>query len=87
MRSALSALAPSTQAASSRDTGTESMKFLSIHTAMGREVAVMKQIIPGIESIKSMLTKSEYTGTMSAVMGRQVPKRIVYMNPRAKRLL
>ena len=35
------------------------MKFLSIHTAMGSEVAVMKQMMPGIESIRSRLTKSE----------------------------
>src|SRR5512141_105329 len=79
-RRAVMALAPSTQAASSRLIGTESMKFLVIQIAIGRDVAAMKKIVAGIESIRLSRTNRLYTGTMIAVIGRQVPNRMAYMN-------
>ena len=50
MRSAVSADAPSTQAASSSSKGTESMKFLVIQIAMGKVVVAMKKIVAAMES-------------------------------------
>ena len=55
----LSMLAPSTQAASSNSTGTESMKFLVIQMAMGREDAARKNMVPVIESRRWSMTKRE----------------------------
>jgi len=48
--------APSTQAASSSTIGTESMKFFIIQIAIGRLVADMNRMIPGIESIRLKAT-------------------------------
>ena len=56
--SAFIALAPSTQAASSSEIGTESMKFFVIQIAMGSDVAAMKKMVPGTESSRCRFTKS-----------------------------
>ena len=51
-------LAPSTQAASSSEIGTESMKFFVIQIAIGSDVADMKTMVPGTESSRCRFTKS-----------------------------
>ncbi len=56
-RSARRLEAPSTHAASSSETGTESMKFFSIQIAIGSEVAVMNRITPICESRSLICTK------------------------------
>ena len=50
-------VAPSTQAASSSEIGTESMKFFSIQIAMGSDVAAMKRMTPQTESRSFIDTK------------------------------
>lgn len=57
-RRAVIAEAPSTQEASSRETGTESMKFFIIQIAMGSEVAAMNRIVPMTESRSRKFTNS-----------------------------
>src|SRR5258708_22248005 len=69
--------APSVQAASSRLTGTLSMKFFIIQIAKGSEAADMKATVPGTESMRLIRLYIEYTGTMIAVIGRPVEKRMV----------
>ncbi len=49
--------APSVHAASSREIGTESMKFFAIQIAIGRLVAARKKTVPPIESMRSSVTK------------------------------
>src|SRR6195952_2854772 len=72
--------APSTQDASSRLIGTPSMKFFISQMANGNEVADMKKIVAGIESVKLKLLNMAYTGTMIAVTGSPVEKRMMYRN-------
>src|SRR4051812_10555793 len=68
--------APSVQAASSRTSGTLSMKFFISQIANGRPVEAMNNIVPEIVSIRFSWTNSPYTGTMIAVIGRPVENRI-----------
>ena len=56
------------------------MKFFDIHVAMGSAPADMNAMVPHVESTRCSVTNSAYTGTMMAVIGRQVPKMIVYRN-------
>ena len=74
-RSACIALAPSTQAASSREIGTESMKFFVMKMAIGNWVAARNSPVPHIESNRFNRTNRLYTGTIMAVIGKHVPNR------------
>src|SRR4029453_4922548 len=76
LRNDCSQPAPSVQAASSSSTGTESMKFFIIQMANGRDDAAMKRMRAGTESVSSNWLYMVYTGTMTAVMGRPVEKRM-----------
>ena len=73
---AVMALAPSTHAASSRVTGTESMKFFVIQMAMGSDVAARNSTVAVVEPSTPRETNRAYTGTMIAVIGRVVAKRM-----------
>src|SRR5436190_18919121 len=75
--SAWSQLAPSVQAASSRATGTPSMKFFISHTAKGSWDVARKRDVPYIVSMRLICTKSPKTGTITAGRGRQVWRRLV----------
>src|SRR5665647_2649343 len=55
-RRARMADAPSTQAASSRLIGIESMKFLLIQIAIGNAAADMNKIVPNVESTRFKVT-------------------------------
>src|SRR3954469_2744355 len=63
------------------------MKFLVRKMAKGRVVAAMKSEVPVSESRRFRRTNSEYTGTMTAVIGKPVANRIVYRNGRLNRML
>src|SRR3954465_15284388 len=69
--------APSVQPASSRLTGTPSMKFFIIQTANGSDDADMNAIVPGTESTRSIRLYMAYTGTITAVIGSPVANRMV----------
>src|SRR5262245_34401189 len=69
--------APSVQAASSRLTGTLSMKFFIIQIAKGSDAAVMNSTVAGTESMRLSRLYMAYTGTMTAVIGRPVENRMV----------
>ncbi len=62
------------------------MKFFVIQIAIGSAVAARKSTVPGIESSMPSATNSAYTGTIIAVMGRQLPKRMTYRNERLNRI-
>ena len=76
----LSKLAPSTHAASSSSMGTESIKFLVIQIAIGKDDADMNSIVPIVESNMFIETNSAYTGTIRHEIGRQVPNSTEYRN-------
>lgn len=79
-RSAWNQPAPSVQAASSKETGTPSMKLFIIEIANGSDVADMNNIVEVIESVMLKCANIEYTGTMIAVIGSPVENTIVYRN-------
>src|SRR5579859_2477039 len=76
--------APSTRAASSRATGTESMKFFRSQMEKGREMAARKNAVNVRESVRPKCTNMVYTGTRSIATGSPVEKRMMYRKARLK---
>src|ERR1035441_7406138 len=80
-------VAPSTQAACSRSSGTPSMNPFISHIPNGNDVAVMNKMTAGTLSTRLNRANIEYTGTRMAVIGKPVVNTMVYRKGRRKRML